>query len=160
MLSDTDREPYLQLATDAFEARRLEPYDYTQFVAAIERATSVHQLEAIADELAMRSTPHTPGVIDPAGVGTSSGTTGGPKSNPVRLSQPGGLDPVDVARMGAANARRPPGPASRYVVLILLMVMFAILIVIGAWLAGHVHSGGSSSGSPAMAAVLVFPVPA
>jgi len=121
---DTDRglewrEPYLRRVLDAFEAGRLEAYEYTQRVLAINGATSTEQMEAIVEKPA----------------DDSSGST------PRR-----GLDAVDLALLRAPPPSSPRGPNTRYVALAIVFVLFAVLTVIGMWLATHVHSAALPTG--------------
>ena len=114
------REPYLRQVLDALEAGRLEPYEYTQRVLAINAATSTDQMEAIVERI-----PSGPPAM--AGPGTHSG-----------------FDAVDLARLRSSHASESRSPAARYVTLAVVFVIFAVLIGIGMWLATHVYAAGST----------------
>jgi hypothetical protein len=126
------REPYLRRVLDAFEAGRLEPYEYTQRVLAINAATSNEQMEAIVEQPAERSS--------------------GPA--PRR-----GLDAVDLARLRSPTLLAPRGPTTRYVALAIVFVLFAVLTVIGMWLATHVHGAALNSNGTLGRALGLAPTP-
>ena len=109
-----DRQPYLRRALDALEGGQLDVAEYAQRVRAINAAGSAALMEAVAAD-----------------------TPGGHRAPP---AAPGGEpDPVDLALMG----RRSTGPSStngpRYLTLVVVLVLFAVLLGIGVYLASHVH---------------------
>ena len=110
------REPYLRRVLAEFEAGRLEPYEYTRRVLAINAATSTREMEAIADQ--------------PPDVAADA----------VAPSPTRGFDAVDLARMRSQQLPGPRTPTTRYVTLAVVFVLFAVLIGIGMWLATHVHA--------------------
>lgn len=116
------REPFLRRVLAEFEAGHLEAYEYTQRVFAINVATSTTAMQAIVDQ---RSDART-GDTDPGGLRS--------------------LDAVDLARLKAAQLSESRSPTTRYVTLAVVFVLFAVLIGIGVWLAGHVHAAAPSSG--------------
>ena len=112
------REPYLRRVLDEFESGRLEAYEYTQRVLAINAASSTEQMEEIVERPA-------------------EGSSG---SVPQR-----GLDAVDLALLRSSTSSAPRAPATRYVALAIVFVLFAVLTVIGMWLATHVHGAAPSA---------------
>jgi len=116
------REPFLRRVLAEFEAGRLEPYEYTRRVLAINAATSTVQMQAIVDQLS-----------GPAGQGGSAG--------------PRGFDAVDLARLHSVQRAESRSPTTRYVTLAVVFVLFAVLIGIGMWLATHVHGSALSAGT-------------
>jgi hypothetical protein len=56
-----------------------------------------------------------------------------------------GLDAVDLALLRSSATSAPRPPTTRYVALAIVFVLFAVLTVIGMWLATHVHAGASSA---------------
>jgi hypothetical protein len=117
------REPYLRRVLAEFEAGRLEPYEYTRRVLAINAATSTREMEAIADR-------------------PPDGAADAVAPSPTR-----GLDAVDLARMRSQQQPGPRTPTTRYVTLAVVFVLFAVLIGIGMWLATHVHAGALHAGA-------------
>jgi hypothetical protein len=115
------REPYLRQVLDALEDGRLDPYEYTQRVLAINAATSTDQMAAIVDQI-------------PTG---THGPTVGPGTHV-------GLDAVDLALLAKQHASPARSPTARYVTLAVVFVLFAVLIGIGMWLATHVPAVGSN----------------
>jgi hypothetical protein len=109
------REPFLRRVLADFEAGRLDAYDYTQRVLAINAVTSTAQMQAI---------------VDPPSDGSSVGAA------PAR---PRGLDAVDLARLRSAQQAESRRPTARYLTLAIVFVLFAVLIGIGMYLATHVH---------------------
>jgi hypothetical protein len=128
------REPYLRRVLAEFEAGRLEPYDYTRRVLAINAASSTREMEAI---------------------------TGAPPDGAAVVDAPSlsrGLDAVDLARMRSSQLPGPRAPTTRYVTLAVVFVLFAVLIGIGMWLATHVHGAALSpgvTGAPGLALSLL-----
>jgi hypothetical protein len=116
------REPYLRRVLEAFESGRLEPYEYTRRVLAINAATSTDQMAAIVEQ-------------------PPDGSAGDAVPTLHR-----GLDAVDLALLGSQRAAGPRRPTARYVTLAVVFVMFALLIGMGMWLATHVPTAGSNSG--------------
>jgi hypothetical protein len=114
-LGDADREPYLRVVLDALQAGRLDPNEYTQRVLAINRASSVAEMKAAAHALDQ--------------------TSPRPPDDDRRP-----LDPVDLARMRASAKGDARSPAVRYLTLVVVFLLFAVLIVMGVWLASHVHA--------------------
>ncbi|HEY7947409.1 MAG TPA: DUF1707 domain-containing protein [Acidimicrobiales bacterium] len=114
------REPYLRQVLDALEDGRLDPYEYTQRVLAINNATSTGQMAAIVEQI-----PTGPAAM--AGPGTHAG-----------------LDAVDLALLQTKHASETRSPTARFVTLAVVFVLFAVLIGIGMWLATHVPTAGSS----------------
>ena len=109
------REPFLRRVLADFEAGRLDAYDYTQRVLAINAAPSTAQMQAI---------------VDPPSDGSEVGA--GPAG-------PRGFDAVDLARLRSVQQAEARSPTARYLTLAVVFVMFAVLIGIGMWLATHVH---------------------
>jgi hypothetical protein len=126
------REPYLRRVLDAFEDGRLEAYEYTQRVLAINAASSTEQMEEIVERPA------------DAFLG----------SLPQR-----GLDAVDLALLRSSASSAPRAPATRYVALAIVFVLFAVLTVIGMWLATRVHAGASSAPAVLGRALALGPAP-
>ena len=130
------REPYLRRVLEEFEAGRLEPYDYTQRVLAINAAASATEMSAIVERV-------------PAG--SPSG------SDPVNGR---GLDAVDLALLRSQRTAGTRPQTTRYVALAIVFVLFAMLIVMGMWLATRVHgaafSGAMVGGAVAVVAPAVF----
>jgi hypothetical protein len=118
------REPFLRRVLAEFEAGHLEAYEYTQRVLAINVATSTTALQAIVDQRPDASA----GDAGPGGLR--------------------GLDAVDLARLKSAQLSESRSPTTRYVTLAVVFVLFAVLIGVGVWLAGHVHAAAPSSGVP------------
>jgi len=116
------REPFLRRVLAEFEAGHLEAYEYTQRVFAINAATSTTAMQAIVDQ----RPDARPGDAGPA--------------------RPRGLDAVDLARLKSTQLSESRSPTTRYVTLAVVFVLFAVLIGIGMWLAGHVHAAAPSSG--------------
>ena len=58
------------------------------------------------------------------------------------------LDPVDIARLAATRRVERPQIATRWLALAVVVVLFVVLLIMGAWLAAHVHGSGSGSASP------------
>lgn len=110
------REPYLRRVLADFEAGRLEAYDYTRRVLAINAATSALQMTAIVEQL-------------PDGTSASAGS-----------ALPRGLDAVDLALLGSSRFSGSRAPTTRYVALAIVFLLFAVLIGMGMWLASHVHN--------------------
>ena len=134
---DTDhglegREPYLRRVLDEFEAGRLGTYEYTQRVLAINAASSPGQMEAIVDQPAEGS------------------------SGPIPHR---GLDAVDLARLRSSTSSAPRGPTTRYVALAIVFVLFAVLIVMGMWLATHVHGAALNTNGALGRALARAPTP-
>jgi len=128
------REPYLRRVLEEFEGGRLEPYDYTQRVLAINAAVSAQEMSAIVERL------------------PASSSIGG---DPVTGR---GLDAVDLALL---RSQRPSGTrpqATRYVALAIVFVLFAMLIVMGMWLATRVHGAASPGAMVGGTVALVAPV--
>jgi hypothetical protein len=126
------REPYLRRVLAEFEAGRLEAYEYTRRVLAINATSSTTEMETIVGQSA-QDAPH---------IGAGAGLA---KS----------LDAVDLARMRSEASSRPSGPTARYIALGIVFVMFAVLIGLGMWLATHVHGAAlhahaTLSGVPAL----------
>ena len=120
------REPYLTQVLAAFEAGRIEAYEYTRRVLAINAATSTDQMQAIVDQRP-----------DGAAVGDVVAVRS--------------FDAVDLARFKASRSSQARGAITRYVTLAVVFVLFAVLIGIGVWLAAHVHSNALPSGTGAAA---------
>jgi hypothetical protein len=114
------REPYLRQVLDALDDGRLDPYEYTQRVLAINTATSTDQMAAIVEQIPS-------GPAEMAGRGTHAG-----------------FDAVDLALLRTKHASETRSPTARYVTLAVVFVMFAVLIGIGMWLATHVPAAGSN----------------
>jgi hypothetical protein len=111
----TMREPYLRRVLAEFEAGRLEAYDYTRRVLAINTASTAEEMSAIIGWL-------------PDG---SSGAGGAAARR--------GLDAVDLALLRSSRSSTPRGPTTRYVALAIVFLLFAVLIGVGMWLSTHVH---------------------
>jgi len=126
------RERCLRLVLAAFEDGRLEAFEYSQRVGALERATSVDQMTSVVASL------------PPAGA--SATTTPGPR-----------LDAVDLARLQATSARRTPSLATRYVALTIVVIIFAVLLGLGAWLMTRVHPA-TTGAVTVIAAALAAPL--
>ncbi len=116
-----DREPYLRLVLEAFEQGRLEPYEYTRRVMAIDAATSIEQLAAVVGHL-------------------PDGPAGDGPPPPVRS-----LDAVDLALLRTPRRNAPRGATARYVTLVVVFVMFAVILGVGIWLTSRVHPLSSTS---------------
>jgi hypothetical protein len=116
------REPYLRRVLADFEAGRIEAYDYTRRVLALNAASSTDAMEAIVGQ-------------SPDGA-----------SSDAALTAPRPFDAVDLARMRATRSSPSSGANTRYVALAVVFVLFAVLIGIGMWLATHVHGAASSPG--------------
>ncbi len=114
------REPYLRRVLADFEAGRLEAYDYTRRVLAINAATSAPEMTAIVEQL-----PD----------GTAVGGSGLPR----------GLDAVDLALLRSPRRSGSSNPTTRYVALAIVFLLFAVLIGMGMWLASHVHNAALSN---------------
>ncbi len=112
------REPYLRRVLDAFEDGRLEAYEYTQRVLSINAASSTDQMEEIVER---------------------------PVDSFFSSAPQRGLDAVDLALLRSSATSAPRPPTTRYVALAIVFVLFAVLTVIGMWLATHVHAGASSA---------------
>ncbi len=117
------REPYLRRVLAEFEAGRLEAYDYTRRVLAINAAASVEAMNAIVEQ-------------------PPDGTDGNAQPAPLR-----GPDAVDLARLRTARLSEARSPTTRYVTLAVVFVLFAVLIGIGVWLATHMQGAVSPSGA-------------
>jgi hypothetical protein len=109
------REPYLRGVLAQFEAGRLEAYDYTRRVLAINAASTPEEMSTIAAWAPNAS---------PGGDGAAVHR---------------GLDAVDLALLRASGSSAPQSPTTRYVTLAIVFVLFAVLIGVGMWLAAHVH---------------------
>ena len=123
------REPYLQRVLADFEAGRLEAYEYTRRVLAINAAGSTDEMSAIVS---------TPAVGPDGPVGSVGPDLGGDSP----LSS--GLDAVDLARLRATRLAESRTPNVRYITLAVVFVLFALLIGVGMWLASHVHGSALS----------------
>jgi hypothetical protein len=67
-------------------------------------------------------------------------------SDPVGGSPQPAYDAVDLARMGAALKKPTRSPSrNRYTTLIVVVVLFAILLGLGIWLASRLHSSSPTS---------------
>jgi hypothetical protein len=117
------REPYLRRVLADFEAGRIEAYDYTRRVLAINAAASTAQMETIAGQLPQNAT---------SDAGSVRSVT---------------FDAVDLARFKSARLSAPRSPTTRYVTLAIVFVLFAVLIGIGMWLVSHVHAAALSPGA-------------
>ncbi len=117
------REPFLRRVMDEFEAGRLEPYEYTRCVLAINAATSTEEMAAVVERLSG----------DPSGAGAGRG-------EPVVRRQ---LDAVDLALLRAPRPSGAQAQTPRFVALAVVFVLFAVLILVGIWLATHVHAATS-----------------
>jgi uncharacterized membrane protein YecN with MAPEG domain len=116
------REPYLRRVLADFEAGRIEAYDYTRRVLALNAASSTDAMEAIVGQ-------------SPEGASDDAARSG-----------PRPFDAVDLARMRATRSSTSNGANTRYVALAVVFVLFAVLIGIGMWLATHVHGAALSAG--------------
>jgi hypothetical protein len=117
-----EREPYLRQALDALERGQLDVSQYAQRVRAIHAAGSTDLMEAIVAEGA---------------VTVADGTT------PVSMTgatAAGGLDPVDLARMQRQHKAPSTVNGRRYLTLAVVVVLFAVLLGVGVYLASHVHT--------------------
>jgi hypothetical protein len=123
------REPYLQRVLADFEAGRLEAYEYTRRVLAINAAGSTDEMHAIVN---------TPPVGPDGPVGSDDSRPGAAGA----LSP--GLDAVDLARLRATRLAESRSPNARYITLAVVFVLFAVLIGVGMWLASHVHGSALS----------------
>jgi hypothetical protein len=130
------REPYLTQVLAEFEAGRIEAYDYTRRVLAINAATSTDQMEAIVNQ---RSDSDVGDVGDVVAVRR--------------------FDAVDLARFRSSQASEARGATTRYVTLAVVFVLFAVLIGVGMWLAAHVHSNALNSGTGIGGAALLATAP-
>ncbi len=110
-----EREPFLRRVLDDFESGRIEPYEYTRRVLAINAAASPEEMAAI--------------VHQPSG---SSPGQDGPEGHK-------GLDAVDIALLASSSSAATRHSTNRYVALAVVFVTFAVLIGIGMWLATHAH---------------------
>jgi len=110
------REPYLRRVLADFEAGRIEAYDYTRRVLAINAAASTAQMETIAGQLPQNAT------------------------NDAESVRSVSFDAVDLARFKSARLSESRSPTTRYVALAIVFVVFAVLIGIGMWLVSHVHA--------------------
>jgi hypothetical protein len=130
------REPYLRRVLDEFEAGRLEAYEYTQRVLAINAASSTEQMKQIVEQ--------------PTEISSVSGSV------PRR-----GLDAVDLAllRSPTSTSSAPRGPTTRYVALAIVFVLFAVLTIIGMWLATHVHGAALNANGMLGRALALAPTP-
>ncbi len=68
-----------------------------------------------------------------------------------------GLDAVDLALLQSRRTSGTRPQTTRYVALAVVFVLFAMLIVMGMWLATHVH-GAASPGAMVGGVVVVGPV--
>lgn len=109
------REPYLRRVLAEFEAGRLEAYDYTRRVLAINAASTAEEMSAIIGWV-------------------PNGSSGG-----AAAAGPRGLDAVDLALLRSSPSSTPGGPTTRYVTLAIVFLVFAVLIGLGMWLSTHVH---------------------
>jgi hypothetical protein len=107
------REPYLRRVLAQFEGGRLEAYDYTRRVLAINAASTPEEMSAIAGWLPNAS------------------------SNGTAVHR--GLDAVDLALLRSSRLSAPRSATTRYVTLAIVFVLFAVLIGVGMWLEVHVH---------------------
>ncbi|MGA2036682.1 MAG: hypothetical protein ABSH04_03755 [Acidimicrobiales bacterium] len=122
-VSDEEREPYLQLALQAFESGSLDADEYTWRVKAIDRATSVAEMSKALE--------------------SRGPALGREPSRPA-------YDAVDLARMMAGTGgTRHSRKSNRYTVLIIVVLLLIVLLGIGVWLAARVHSvNPNPSGAP------------
>jgi hypothetical protein len=132
---DAGRELFLRQLLERFEAGRMEPYEYTRRVMAINAATSVAQMAAVADE------------FPAADVGTA------PSTAPA-------LDAVDLALLHKhqQHAGRSEGPRTRYIALAVVFVLFAVLIGVGVWVASRAHAVSPTPGAT-IVSVLALALP-
>jgi hypothetical protein len=82
--------------------------------------------------------------VEPASTDDESPQVEAGDAEPSPMSE--GLDPVDLALL--MRAQRPSGSdktASRYVALVVVIVLFAVLMGVGVWLVSHVHTTGTGT---------------
>ena len=132
--TDADRETYLRLVLEGFEAGSFDAYEYTQRVQAIDHANSVEEMA----RLAQVQTGEVPDARRPA------------------------LDPVDLAVMASRTpGSRSPRTvqkgksSSRYTALIVVVLLFIVLLGLGVWLSARVHGTSSSPSGAAIEPVSV-----
>jgi len=151
-----ERQRYLQLVLNAFERELLEPVHYTHLVELLEQAQSVDELKRIVQEMPLR------GMASAAGPSAGAGRPAGPAGAAPGMGSAGwgatagwggtsgwsgGLDPVDLARLGAAATSRRSRQNLRWQVLVVVVIMFALLLVVGLLLALRVHPAPSGTGA-------------
>jgi hypothetical protein len=124
------RERFLRQALIDLEAGALDAPAYTEKVAGLESAGSIDELMALAAGTVPASRPSSL-----LRTGAPPAVPGGP--NPAHA---GALDPVDLARLAAGPQRSRPALRVRYTSLVLVVVLFALLLVAGIWLAAQVHT--------------------
>ena len=112
---ELDRQPYLRRALDALERGQLDVPGYVQLVRAINAAGSTHLMEALVAE-----------------------AVGAPRAAPLTTAR--ALDPVDLAVMGRQQTASSSVNGRRYLTLAVVLVLFAVLLGVGVYLASHVHT--------------------
>ncbi|HLI73086.1 MAG TPA: hypothetical protein VKU86_04340 [Acidimicrobiales bacterium] len=80
--------------------------------------------------------------------------TDAPSGNGTR-PRPSQLDPVDLAWLAARPRAEVQRSASRWVALAFVVVLFVVLLVLGAWLAARARSSGPAVIAPASALLAV-----
>jgi hypothetical protein len=132
--TEAAREEFQHQMLVAFEQGAIDASEYAARTTALEAAVTVADMLAVV----ARPVATTPG--------SSAGMSGPPAGTPGSAAVPPSLDPVDLARLMS-----PPGSAkkrserSRYTALVAVIVLFALLLVAGLWLASHVHAAGAGS---------------
>lgn len=123
-VSDEERERYLRVALQAFESGSLDADEYLCRVQAISSAATVADMaRALARE--DRSAEARPTSI------------GAPCERPA-------FDAVDLARTMNQISRAGRSQTSRrYILLIMIALLFVVLLAIGIWLATQIHAGRS-----------------
>ena len=71
----------------------------------------------------------------------------GPHPQGAPVGRNGGLDPVDLARLMTPARPGAPNGSTRWVALAIVIAMFVVLLLVGAWLVGHVGTSGPGSRS-------------
>jgi hypothetical protein len=138
--TDAAREEFQHQMLAAFEQGAIDASEYTARAAELDAAVTV------ADMLAVVARP-----VD--------GTPGSPSGTPGAEAVPLALDPVDLARlMSPPPSVKKRSERSRYTALVAVIVLLALLLVAGLWLASHAHSSSSgtigAAGSAAAAIVV------
>jgi hypothetical protein len=86
---------------------------------------------------------------EPVAGGNSHGQGPGSEQQPdgAPVGRDGVLDPVDFARLMGRARPGSPSSSTRWVAPAIVVVMFVLLVLMGAWLAAHVNTSGTGSRS-------------
>ena len=157
--TEGDRDRFARLLTSALERQLLDEAEYLRRLEVLSKATSVEEMTQLVQQLPIfgsapgsRPTAGRPdaqagtrsgGVTQPETLVRGGGGAGGGGGVPgtgtgASAYWPGGLDPVDLARLAGSPGRSGRQGDHRWVAMVMVVLLFVLLLAIGVVLATRI----------------------